>query len=65
MMDVESVSAPEIREKIRQKSALLVCAYEDEEKFKTFPLEGAISFTEFQSKIGELNKDQEIFFYCN
>ena len=65
MMEIESVSAPEVREKIRNKSALLVCAYEDEEKFKAFPLEGGISLNEFKSKIGELNKDQEIIFYCN
>jgi len=64
-MDIESVSAPEVRERIRRQSALLVCAYEDEEKFRTFPLEGAISLNEFKSKTGELNKDQEIIFYCN
>jgi len=63
MMEIESISAPEVREKIRYQSALLVCAYEDEEKFKTFPLEGAISLNEFKSKTGELNKDQEIIFY--
>jgi hypothetical protein len=65
MMEIESVSAPDVREKIRHQSALLVCAYEDEEKFKAFPLEGGISLTELKSKIGELNKDQEIIFYCN
>ncbi len=65
MMDIESVSAPEVREKIQRQSALLVCAYEDEEKFKAFPLEGGISLNEFKSKIGDLNKDQEIIFYCN
>jgi hypothetical protein len=65
IMDIESVSAPEVREKIRHQSALLVCAYEDEEKFRTFPLEGGISLNEFKSKIGELNKDQETIFYCN
>ncbi len=65
MTQVESVSAPEVRAKIIHKSALLVCAYGDEEKFRTFPLEGAISLNEFQSKTGELSKDQEIIFYCN
>jgi hypothetical protein len=65
MMDVEHVLAPEVREKIISKSALLVCAYDDDEKFKAFPLEGAISLNEFKSKTGELNKDQEIIFYCN
>ena len=63
MMENESVSAPEVREKMIKKSALLVCAYDDE-KFKAFPLEGAISLNEFKSKTGELKKDQEIIFYC-
>ncbi len=64
-MEIENVSAPEVREKVLKKSALLVCAYDDVEKFKTFPLEGAISLDEFKSKTSELKKDQEIIFYCN
>jgi len=65
MMEIENVPAPEVREKIMKKSALLVCAYDDEEKFNTFPLEGAISLNEFKSRTGDLDKNQEIIFYCN
>jgi hypothetical protein len=43
---------------------MLVCGYNDEEKFKTMQLEGAISFKEFESRLPELSKDQEIIFYC-
>ena len=43
--------------------ALLVCAYEDEAKFKMLQLEGAISLSEFKSKLPSLAKDQEIVFY--
>ena len=64
MMEIENVSAPDVREKIMKKSALLVCAYDDDEKFKAVRLEGAISLSEFKSKTGELKKDQEIIFYC-
>ena len=61
---MEHVSAPEAREKTMKKSALLICAYDDDEKFKAVSLEGAISLSEFKTKTGELKKDQEIIFYC-
>jgi len=58
------VSPEEVRQKVSSGSALLVCAYEDEEKFKLVHLKGAISFAEFKSKLSSLSKDQEIVFYC-
>ncbi len=63
-MEIESVSAPDAREKTMKKSALLVCAYDSDEKFKAVSLEGAISLNEFKSKANGLKKDQEIIFYC-
>jgi len=54
----------EARQKAMSGSALLVCAYEDDEKCKRVLLEGAISLTEFKSKRPSLPKDQEIIFYC-
>jgi hypothetical protein len=45
-------------------SALLVCAYDDEEKFENNHLEGAISFSNFQSRLPSLSGEQEIVFYC-
>jgi len=44
--------------------ALLVCGYEDEEKFGALRLEGAVSFAEFQKMLPTLPKDKEIVFYC-
>ena len=58
------VAPEEIYEKVKSGKALLVCAYEDEAKFKKMQLEGAISFNEFKSKLPSLSKDQEIVFYC-
>ena len=57
------VAPEEIYEKVKSGRALLVCAYEDEAKFKKMQLEGAISFNEFKSKLPSLLKDQEIVFY--
>ena len=42
---------------------LLVCGYEEDQKFRLFRLEGAIPFSEFQSKLPSLSKDREIIFY--
>jgi len=54
----------EARRKVASGSALLVCAYEDDEKCKRLYLEGAMFLTEFRSKLPVLLKDQEIIFYC-
>jgi hypothetical protein len=62
-LEPERVSPIEVREKLKAGKALLVCAYEDEAKFKTMQLPGAISLNEFKSKLPSLSKDQEILFY--
>jgi rhodanese-related sulfurtransferase len=50
--------------KMRAGKALLVCAYDSEEQFRSMQLEGAISLPEFKAKLSALSKDQEIVFYC-
>jgi len=64
MEEPRRVSPEEVRKKVNEGKALLVCAYEDEEKFKKMRLEGAISLAEFKLKLLSLTKDQEIVFYC-
>jgi hypothetical protein len=64
MAEPKRVSPEDIHQKLRSGTALLVCAYEDEAKFKKIQLEGAISLNEFKSKLPSLTKDQEIVFYC-
>ncbi len=64
MIEPLRISAEEVLQKAMSGSALLVCAYDDEEKFRKFHLEGAISFAEFRSKLPSLKKDHEIIFYC-
>ena len=44
--------------------ALLVCAYDKDEKFEKNHLEGAISLANFREKVPGLAKDQEVVFYC-
>ena len=64
MIKAERISVEEAYRRVQAKEALLVCGYNDEEKFKTMKLEGAISFSDFESKLPTLSKDQEIIFYC-
>jgi hypothetical protein len=63
MTEPERISPAEVHEKLKAGKVLLVCAYEDEAKFKTMQLQGAISLNEFKSKLPFLAKDQEIVFY--
>ena len=64
MSEPERVTAEEVYGKSKSGKALLVCAYEDEERFKKLQLEGAISFNAFKLKLPSLSKGQEIVFYC-
>jgi hypothetical protein len=57
------ISPEEVHKKVKSGKTILVCAYEDEARFKQLQLEGAISFNEFKSKLPSFSKDQEIVFY--
>jgi hypothetical protein len=58
------VSPAQAYQKVKAGTALLVCAYPDDETFRKMQLEGAISYKEFESRLPGLKKDQEIIFYC-
>jgi hypothetical protein len=63
MTEPKRITPEKVHQKLETGKVLLVCAYEDEEKFKKLQLEGAISFNTFKSKLPSLSKDQEIVFY--
>lgn len=64
MVHVERADPQEVYRKVQSGTVLLVCAYEDEAKFKRMQLEEAISLQAFRSRLPSLPKDQEIVFYC-
>ena len=64
MAEPESIGPEETRKKLETGTALLVCAYDSDEKFRTTHLEGAISLSTFKSNLPSLPKDHEIVFYC-
>ena len=58
--------SPEVaKNKVKSAEALLVCAYEEDEKFRDMQLEGAVSYKEFKRKVASIPKDREIILYCS
>jgi hypothetical protein len=65
MAEIPRVSADETRRRMNRGKAILVCAYEADEKFRSNRLEGAESLHHFLNRLHQLPKDQEIIFYCD
>jgi hypothetical protein len=64
MSELIVITPDDVYNRVRTGTALLVCAYDQEEKFLKFRLEGAISLKELESRLPDLPKDREIIFYC-
>jgi len=64
MADVSRMSIEEARSKVDAGRALLVCAYDDEQKCSKINLQGSINMAQLASRVATLPKDQEIIFYC-
>jgi hypothetical protein len=52
------------RRQIESGRALLVCAYDDEEKCRRFMFEGALSLKQLEERLASLPEGAEIDFYC-
>jgi hypothetical protein len=64
MAEPVRVSPREAREKATTGQAMLVCAYDDEQKCKQMNLQGSITLSELKSRQDSIPKDREIIFYC-
>jgi rhodanese-related sulfurtransferase len=61
----ERIGVDEARRHLQANpNALLVCAYDSDEKFRQNRLDGAISLADLKAREGSLPKDREIIFYC-
>ena len=60
----ERINPQTARQLESNPDAMLVCAYDDSEKFEQNHLNGAVSLDELESQAGSLRKDREIIFYC-
>ena len=63
MADIERVSVEDARRKVKGNEALLVCAYDNDEKYRMVNLEGSISLGAFKARAAALPKTKEIIFY--
>ena len=61
--DIRRISVQEAHAKTKANQALLVCAYEDEAKYRMLNLDESICFAGLQSRAAALPKTQEIIFY--
>jgi hypothetical protein len=64
MDEPQRVTPQEIYPRVQAGEALLVCAYESDEKCQRLRLQNAISFSEFKAQLPALHRDREIVFYC-
>ena len=64
MIDPKRITPTEAKEKMSSEKTMLVCAYDDNQKFEKVHLQGAISLSDFKSSLPSLSKDKEIIFYC-
>jgi len=63
MIEPIRIPAEVVRKKVTSGEALLVCAYEDVEKFRKMHLQDAISLQEFMTRLPALSKEHQIIFY--
>lgn len=65
MPDPVRINVTEARAKVAAGKALLVCAYDSQEKFERVRIAEALSLQEFRSRQDEgLSLSQPIIFYC-
>ena len=55
---------PEQAHQAAEAGALLVCAYDDDEKCRQNLLEGAIPLSELRQRESSLPRNQPLIFYC-
>ncbi|OGR33065.1 MAG: ArsR family transcriptional regulator [Desulfuromonadales bacterium GWC2_61_20] len=64
MTEVPRITPQEARPRILSGEALLVCAYEDDAKFRLLRLQGAIPYSTFAASLSGIAKARELVFYC-
>jgi hypothetical protein len=58
------IPADQARRQLESGRALLVCAYDDEEKCRRFMFEGVLTLKQLEEKLELLPEGVNILFYC-
>jgi len=64
MAEIERIGVEETRRKVQAQTALLICAYTDEDRFNNARLAGAISLASLEARAATLPRGKELIFYC-
>ncbi len=64
MDDIDRIDPVQARAHVTSGNALLVCAYDSQEKFRQNHLEAALGLQDLRAIEDELPRSREIIFYC-
>ena len=64
MSQVQSISAQEAFTRSQHGIALLICAYDSDDKFRHVHLKGAMALSSFKANLNHVASDKELIFYC-
>lgn len=62
--DIPRISPRQAKGRVASGEALLVCAYEDKQKWRSNNLKGSIPLDRLQGRLGKLEENTEIILYC-
>ena len=63
MSPITLIEARDAFEHVKNNAALLICAYDSDEKFHKLRLEGAIPLSEFKALSATVDKNKKLIFY--
>ncbi len=63
MSPITFIEARDAFEHVKNNGALLICAYDSDEKFHKLRLDGAIPLSEFKSLSATVAENKELIFY--
>jgi len=64
MSEAPRTSPQEAHARMRSGKAILVCAYDDDEKCGRMHLDDALTLNELRRRLRDLPSDTELIFYC-
>lgn len=64
MAEAPRLSPDRARRALAEEDALLVCAYDDQEKCEELSLDGSLTFPELRQRLDGIAKDRRLIFYC-
>lgn len=64
MAGVPKIEPREAQQRLARGEAVLVCAYDDEERCRGLRLEGALTLGELQAREEDLREERDVVFYC-